>query len=276
MRCRPFASVWERKGRIDMLSFLMIGAHPDDMDLRCGGIATRLHERGHKVVFLSATNGNAGHMTMDRDALRERRLAEMAQAAVHYGGIRYETLDVDDGYLAADIPTRDKLIRYIRKEAPDVIITHRTNDYHPDHRACGQLVEDCAYLTGVPLICRDTPALRKQPVILYCEDRYNNPTPFRPDLCVPTDDVIGQKLKGVLAHRSQFYEWLPYDGHWEDVLDHTEEEATAALTIRELGRFHYTVTRFPGCFPPGTEYGEAFQISEQGGPMTDEIRRAMM
>ena len=258
-----------------MYSFLMIGAHPDDMDLRCGGLAMHLHARGHKVVFLSMTNGNAGHMSMDKAALRERRLHEMEEAARCYGGFRYETLDVDDGYLTADIPTREKLLRYIRREAPDVIITHRTCDYHPDHRACGQLVEDCSYLVGVPLICPDTPALRKQPAILFCEDRFTQPSPFRPDLCVPTDDVIEEKVAGVLCHRSQFNEWLPWDGHWEDVLDKPEEEAAAALRERQLARCHYTVARFPDRFPEGTRYGEAFQFDEQGASLTDELQLEM-
>ncbi len=258
-----------------MLTFLMIGAHPDDMDLRCGGLAIKLHARGHRVVFLSMTNGNAGHMSMDKAALRERRLNEMQEAARLYGGIRYETLDVDDGYLTADIPTREKLIRLIRREKPDVIITHRTCDYHPDHRACGQLTEDCSYLVGVPLICPDEPPLRKQPAILFCEDRFTQPSPFRPDLCVSTDDVIGQKIRGVLAHRSQFNEWLPWDGHWEDVLGKSEEEAAAALWKRQMDRFSYTVTRFPDSFPAGTKTGEAFQIDEQGGPVTEEIQREM-
>lgn len=258
-----------------MLTFLMIGAHPDDMDLRAGGLAVRLRQKGHQVIFLSATNGNAGHMSMSRDALRCRHMQEMAEAAKVYG-IRYETLDIDDGYLTPDIPTRETLLRYIRREKPDVIITHRSCDYHPDHRACGQLVCDCSYLVGVPLLCPDVPALRTAPVILFTEDRFTSPAPFRCDIAIPCDDVIDQKMRGVLCHRSQFYEWLPYDGHWEEVLNsQTDEEATQLLTVRHLKRFSAPVQRFPDCFPAGTRYGEVFQLDEYGGSMTDEIRQAM-
>lgn len=130
-----------------MLTFLMIGAHPDDMDTLAGGLAMKLIDRGHRAVFLSITNGNAGHMSMDKDALRLCRLKEMADAGAVLG-LQYDTLDLDDGYLTADIPTREKLMRYIRALRPDVIITHRSCDYHPDHRACGQLVMDCSYLVG--------------------------------------------------------------------------------------------------------------------------------
>ena len=258
-----------------MLTFLMIGAHPDDMDLRASGLAMKLVRQGHRAVFLSITNGNAGHMAMDRDALRLRRRQEMADAAEVFG-LPYDTLDIDDGYLATDLPTREKLMRYIRTVQPDVIVTHRSCDYHPDHRACGQLVCDCSYLLGVPLFCRDVPALRKAPVILFTEDRFTVPAPFRADIGVVCDDCIDRKIRGTLRHRSQFYEWLPYDGGWTEVLNSaTEAEATLHLEERLRQRFSRPVSRFPQCFPASARYGEVFQIDEYGGPMTDEIRRAM-
>ncbi len=258
-----------------MLTFLMIGAHPDDMDLRASGLAMHLIKQGHKAVFLSVTNGNAGHMTMDKEALRQRRKQEMADAAAVYG-LKYDTLDLNDGYLTADIPTREKLMRYIRTIHPDVIITHRSCDYHPDHRACGQLVNDCSYLVGVPLFCPDVPALRKAPVILFSEDGFTLPAPFRADVGVVCDDCIERKIDGILQHKSQFYEWLPYDGKWTEVLESkSEEEATEHLKVRMRERFSHTVKKYPQSFPAGTQYGEVFQIDEYGGEMTEEIRRAM-
>lgn len=258
-----------------MLTFLMIGAHPDDMDLRSSGLAMRLKEKGHTAVFLSVTNGNAGHMTMEKEALRLRRQQEMADAAAVFG-VRYDTLDIDDGYLTPDIPTREKLMRYIRSVRPDVIITHRSCDYHPDHRACGQLVCDCSYLVGVPLFCPDAPAMRNAPVILFSEDRFTTPAPFRADIAVACDACIDRKIRGTLQHKSQFYEWLAYDGNWTDVLNSkTEEEAKARLEERLRHRFSLPVKRFPQRFPAGTQYGEVFQIDEYGGEMTDEIRQAM-
>ena len=258
-----------------MLTFLMIGAHPDDMDLRASGLAMKLVEKGHRAVFLSVTNGNAGHMAMDREALRLRRFREMEGAAAVFG-VPYDTLDIDDGYLTADIPTREKLMWYIRKTRPDVIVTHRASDYHPDHRACGQLVCDCSYLVGVPLFCPDVPALRKAPVILFSEDGFTAPAPFRPDVAVACDRWIERKIRGTLQHESQFYEWLAYDGNWTDVFESkSREEATALLEERLRRRFARPVARFPGRFPEGARYGEVFQIDEYGGEMTEEIRKAM-
>lgn len=258
-----------------MLTFLIIGAHPDDADLIAGGLAMRVKEKGHRAVFLSMTSGNAGHMSMDRDALRLRRLREMENAGRVFG-VRYDTLDIDDGYLTADIPTREKLMRYIRTLRPDVIITHRSCDYHPDHRACGQLVCDCSYLVGVPLFCPDVPAMRKAPVILYGEDPFTVPAPFRADVAAACDGCVERKIEGVLQHESQYYEWLAYDGQWTDVLESgTREEAKALLQKRLRGEFSGPVERFKDRFPAGTRYGEVFQIDEYGGPMTEEVRRAM-
>ncbi len=259
-----------------MLTFLMIGAHPDDMDLRASGLAMRVTEQGHRAVFLSVANGNAGHMSMTREALRLRRKQEMADAAAVFGIGRYDTLDIDDGCVTADLPTREKLMRYIRSVKPDVIVTHRTCDYHPDHRACGVLVMDCSYMAGVPLYCPDVPALRKAPVVLYAYDRFTVPAPFRADIGVSCDRVIERKIRGTLQHRSQLYEWLPYDGNWTDVLGSTNEaEAQERLTERLRLRFSQQVKDYPDRFPKGTRYGEAFQIDEYGGPMTEEIRRVM-
>ena len=84
------------------------------------------------------------------------------------------------------------------------------NDYHPDHRYTGVLVQDAAYMVVVPNIASDTPALRKNPVFMYFEDGFQKPAPFRPDVAVSIDDVIDKKLDMMDAHVSQMYEWLPW------------------------------------------------------------------
>ena len=168
--------------------FLVIGAHPDDCDLMAAGLAMKMLAKGHEVFFLSATDGSAGHQTMSREDLAARRAGECKKAG-EILGLTYEALPIPDGELTADLPYRRMLMKRIREIAPDVIITHRTCDYHPDHRACGQLVMDCSYLVGVPLFCPEVPALRKAPVILSMWDHFTNPTPFRADVCVPIGEV---------------------------------------------------------------------------------------
>ena len=91
--------------------------------------------------------------------------------------VDYRVLPVPDGELTDSLENRNLLLKTIREIEPDVIITHRTRDYHPDHRCCGQLVMDCSYRMGVPLCCPEAPAMRKTPVILSMWDRFTNPVP---------------------------------------------------------------------------------------------------
>lgn len=142
------------------LRAMMIGAHPDDVDICTCGITKRLVSKGCIVRFVSMTTGNAGHQTMRGEELIKTRAAE-AQKSAAYLGATYEILPFDDGRLTPSLEARETLMRTIRNFKPDVIFTNRACDYHPDHRATGQLVQDCSYLMGVPAICPDTPVLRK-------------------------------------------------------------------------------------------------------------------
>jgi LmbE family N-acetylglucosaminyl deacetylase len=109
---------------------------------------------------------------------------------------------------------REEIIRQIRQWNADLVLAPRPNDYHPDHRYTGVLVQDAAYMVVVPNITPDTPALRKNPVFMYFQDGFQRPNPFRPDVAVAIDDVIEKKIDMLDAHVSQFYEWLPWvDGN---------------------------------------------------------------
>lgn len=255
--------------------FLVIGAHPDDCDLLAGGLAMKMLQKGHEVFFLSATDGSAGHQAMSREELTVRRAGE-CRLAGEILGLQYETLPIPDGELTADLPCRRLLMKRIREIAPDVILTHRTCDYHPDHRACGQLVMDCSYLVGVPLFCPEAPALRNAPVILSLWDRFQNPAPFRADVCTAIDDVVERKIQATLCHVSQFYEWLPWIGHQEDVLSaDTFEEKTERLHKRLSHRFSLPAQMYADKLPKDTQYAEAFEWNEYGGELTDELIEVM-
>lgn len=161
------------------LRAMMIGAHPDDVDICTCGITKRLVSKGCIVRFVSMTTGNAGHQTMRGEELIKTRAAE-AQKSAAYLGATYEILPFDDGRLTPSLEARETLMRTIRNFKPDVIFTNRACDYHPDHRATGQLVQDCSYLMGVPAICPDTPVLRKTPTILYWADGFTDPNRSAP------------------------------------------------------------------------------------------------
>ena len=125
-------------------------------------------------------------------------------------GIETEVLDIHDGELMPTLENRRTITRKIREWQADVVISPRPNDYHPDHRYTAILVQDAAFMVIVPSFCPDVPALRKNPVFLYCQDGFKKPNPFAPDVVVPIDPVIDQKVACIDALESQFYEWNPW------------------------------------------------------------------
>src|SRR5881296_1073849 len=198
------AGAQERK-----LNVIAFGAHPDDCDGRAGGVGEKYAALGHRVRFVAVTNGDAGHQSEGGGALAARRRAEAEEAGRRIG-VEYVVLDNHDGELLPTIPVREQIIRQMRQWKADLVLAPRPNDYPPDHRYTGILVQDAAYMVVVPNVTPDTPALRKNPVFMYFEDNFQKPTPFTPDVAVAIDDVIDKKVSMLDAHVSQYYEWMPW------------------------------------------------------------------
>jgi LmbE family N-acetylglucosaminyl deacetylase len=192
------------------MNIIIIGAHPDDCEYRCAGTAAKWAAAGHRVKFVSMTNGDAGHHELAGDDLIRRRRAEAEEGGRRLGVAAVELLDYHDGLLEATVSAREAVIRRIRQWNADLVVTHRPNDYHPDHRYTSELVQDSAYMVLVPAICRDTPPLGRNPVYLYMEDEFLKPYPFTPDIAVAVDETWDAKIDSLDAHVSQFYEWLPW------------------------------------------------------------------
>lgn len=273
------------------MKILMIGAHQDDNEFRCGGLAYKYIKAGHEVRFLSMLNGSGGHHIMTPKETSARRYNE-SQTVAKLLGLTYDIWDIDDCTLVADLETRRRLIRYIREFNPDIIIAHRINDYHADHRASAQLVQDASYILTVPHECPDVPAMRYMPVILYNEDHFVNP-PFKADVIIDIDEEIDMKLRCADINVSQVYEWLPYT-YGETVPEGKEErfkwlkgmEITADTTDEEVNkgtrgysvRYAKTAARFRKELiekygeEKGSKvrYAEAFEISEYGKQLTEE------
>ncbi len=252
----------------DKIRIIAFGAHPDDCDIRAGGTAALWAKTGNAVKFVSVTNGDAGHQTMHRSELAKRRLAEAKESARRLG-IEYEVLNNHDGELLPTLPVREQIIRQIRQWNADVVLAPRPNDYHPDHRYTGVLVQDAAYMVVVPSVTPDTPAIRKNPVFLYYEDRFQRPNPFRPDIAVDIDDAIDQKISALDAHVSQFYEWLPWvDGKLQEV-PKDQEKRKIWLKQKWTGEIRPSVrASLVKWYGPqkgnAARYYEAFEICEYG------------
>src|SRR5215213_9704254 len=170
-------------GADEPLRIICFGAHPDDCELKVGGTAALWAAQGHHVKLVSVTNGDIGHWREAGGPLARRRTAEV-QKADRLLGVACEVLDVHDGELEPTLENRRTVTRLIREWNADVVLSHRPNDYHPDHRYTGVLVQDAAYMVTVPFFCPDVPYLTKNPVFLYYSDRFERPAPFRPDVVV--------------------------------------------------------------------------------------------
>lgn len=261
----------------ERLRVLIFGAHPDDADFTAGGTAALYARLGHDVLCVSVTNGDAGHQTEAGAYLARRRSAE-AEAAGKVIGARYITLDNHDGELLPTLENRRQMIRLIRQFRPDLIMSPRPNDYHPDHRYTSQLIQDAAYMVTVPNVCADTPHLEVNPVIVYVADTFQKPYPFTPDVVVAIDDVIELKFDMLHAHTSQMYEWLPYNqGNLHEV-PAGDAERRDWLRRRLDGRMRLDAERFRDKLielygaDSGRKvvYAEAFEGCEYGGRLTPE------
>jgi N-acetylglucosamine malate deacetylase 1 len=277
----PVPAEVPQDGKLRIIAF---GAHPDDTELREGGSAAKWAALGHHVKFVSCTNGDIGHWNMAGGPLAKRRAAEVKETGKILG-VTQEVLDIHDGELMVTMENRRTICRLIREWKADVVISHRPNDYHPDHRYVGVLVMDAAYMVTVPFFTPDTPYLTKNPVFLFSEDNFQRPNPFTGDIVVSIDDVIEKKLAAVEALHSQFFEGGA-NGHAGLVPDMNDADKVAARKkqVREnfSKRFAGTANKYRASLE--TYYGkdeaakvgfaEAFEICEYGRrPTAEEIRK---
>ena len=257
------------------MKVLVIGAHPDDCEYRFGGTAAKFVELGHAVKFVSLTNGDAGHHAQGGATLARRRKAEAEEAARRLGVTACDVVDNHDGELEPTLENRREIIRMIREWKADVVLTHRPNDYHPDHRYAGLLVEDSAFLVTVPNICPATPALRENPVFLYLEDDLQKPAPFSPGVVVEIDSTWGKKVDSLDAHESQFYEWLPWLAGKLDEVPKSPDERRQWLSrwLRERLKNDFRDAlerRYGADRARGIELAEAFELCEYGRQLSPE------
>ena len=260
------------------VNVIVFGAHPDDCDADAGGTAILLARMGHRVKFVSLTNGDAGHYNKGGGTLAKIRIAEAEEAGKRFG-VEYTVLDNHDGELMPTLENRLKVIREIRKWNADVVIAPRPNDYHPDHRYTGILVQDAAYMVIVPNVAADTPPLKKNPVFLYSEDRFQRPNPFEPDIAVAIDAVFDQKIYALAAHESQFFEWLPWtSGNLEKVPKGEQERLEMLANWRSNAPNKAALAalkKWYGDKASEIKHVESFEICEYGKQPTDEELRKL-
>jgi len=265
------------------LRIICFGAHPDDNEFRAGGVAAMWAAQGHHVKFVSCTNGDIGHWGTAGGPLAQRRTAEVERCAEIFG-IETEVLDIHDGEIMPTLENRRTFVRLIREWRADIVMCHRPNDYHPDHRYAAILVQDAGYMVTVPFFCPDIPYLRRNPVFLFYQDRFQKPNPFVADIAVGIDEVIDKKLDAAIALASQTLEGgCNGDERLYPEDDPDKRKAREQEVRRQFdGRFAGTADQFRkeladwyGQERAGKiKYAEAFEICEYGRrPSKQEIRK---
>ncbi len=267
------------------LRIVVFGAHPDDAEIRAGGAAAMWAAAGHHVLLVSVTNGDIGHFAMAGGALANRRTAEVAEASRILGTTSL-VLDIHDGELEPTLENRRKLTRIIRSWGADIVIGHRPNDYHPDHRYVGVLMQDCAYMVGVPFFCPDVAPLAKNPVFLFSSDGFQRPTPFQGDIVMAIDDAIEKKVEALAVLESQFVEGGAM-GKPNPALDDPAEREKKRQEVRDYFRRRFASTAdqyrdklielYGEEAGKKVQYAEAFEICEYGRrPNANDIKELFL
>lgn len=266
------------------LRIIVFGAHPDDCELDAGGTAALWARQGHKVKFVSTTNGDIGHATQAGGPLAKRRTAEV-EASDKILGVTAEVLDIHDGEIMPTLENRRTFVRLIREWKADIVMGPRPYDYHPDHRYTGTLMQDAAFMVTVPHFCPETPHLARNPVFLYTHDGFEKPYPFKPDIVVALDSVMDQKMEAIWQLESQI-ESLWVRGDFERVVPVPREGPAREARRQEVNnRFSrrnvaqadqyrdLLVELYGESKGRAVRYAEAFEVCEYGRqPSAEELK----
>lgn len=261
---------------------MVISAHPDDSEMRTTGLSKRWIDNGGEVLWMAMTDGSMGHQELAGAKLTAHRWAESQEAARLVGVQNSLYLDNQDGSLMPTLEVRHQVIRRIRDFAPDVIVTHRPYDYHPDHRYTGQVVQDATYMIQVPNVVPNAPALRSTPIVLTSYDAFQTPVPHRADIVLDIDDILDLKIAAIASHAIQVFDWLPWQFHYEDRVPPFEDVAGRAALIMErwldpvLGVSadpvrDRLIARYGEAHGSAVAAVETFEVSEYGARLTPEL-----
>ena len=264
------------------LRVIAFGAHPDDAELKFAGTGTMFAAIGAKVKLVALTNGDVGHFAQAGGPLALRRKAEVE--ACHKGlGVETDVLDIHDGELMADLPTRKMVGNLIREWQADIVLSHRPYDYHPDHRAVGQLANDTAVVVAAPFFAPYTPPVKLNPVYLYYSDGFTHPYPFDPILAVGIDTVADKKWACIQAIPSQFADADSWQARYRTNIPPEETARKAAImeivkqgNVDVANKYRDLLVKLYGDQKGKTfKYAEAFELNQYGTAATQDNLKAV-
>ena len=178
--------------KVDILVF---GAHPDDVELGCGGAVIKLVEHGKKVAIIDLTRGELGTRGTSK-----RRNKECENATKILGVRVRENMDFKDGFFENDKGHKLALIKKIRDYQPEIVIANAPSDRHPDHGRASQIVVDACFLSGLEKV--DTKQKVWRPKAIYHYIQFNH---LQPDFVIDISRQMEKKIEAVKAYKTQFY-----------------------------------------------------------------------
>jgi LmbE family N-acetylglucosaminyl deacetylase len=250
------------------MNIIVIVAHPDEGEIYTGGTSCLFSRLGHRVKFLSLTNGDAGHYAMAPDVLAAKRYQEAMNAKEILGLADYEILAHHDQYLENTAALREEVVDRIRQWEADLVFSYYPIDGgHKDNMCAGRIVRDAA-----PSL-----AMLPMPVCLYIRDYFTTDFSHIPEIAVPVDSVWETKLRACACHESQVCDAIPYElGILDDVradpdLQHQVIYDNTYAFTHKTPSIELALQKWVGATrTEAVTYVEAFEIAEFGRQITDE------
>lgn len=179
---------------MNLVEILAVGAHPDDVELGCGGLLLAMRARGHRFAILDLTAGEKGSR-----GTREERAKEAQAAAAVLGATARECLGLPDTRLEPTHAVVKLAVEAIRKWRPQLVVSMNPSDRHPDHASAARIVESACFLAALPNFEAKGPPHRPRRLV-----RYSRHASFQPSFVVDISDHVEGKLEAIRCYKSQF------------------------------------------------------------------------
>ena len=184
--------------KVDVLA---IGAHPDDVELGCGGTIAKLISEGKKVAILDLTQGELGTR-----GTNETRAIEAKNAGEILGISARENLKMRDGFLINSEEYQLRIIKAIRTYQPEIVFCNAVDDRHPDHAKAAKLASDACFLSGLIKIETEESGKKQEkwrPKQVFHYIQWKN---LEPDFVIDISGFLDKKIESCLAYKTQFYD----------------------------------------------------------------------
>lgn len=183
------------------VDILAIGAHPDDVELGCGGTLAKLILEGKKAAIVDLTQGELG--TRGTNITRAQ---EAASASEILGISARENLKMKDGFILNSEEYQMQIVKMIRKYQPEIVLANAVDDRHPDHAKAAKLVSDACFLSGLVKIETELDGenqkqWRPKQVFHYIQWKH-----ITPDFVIDISNFMEKKIEACLAYKTQFYD----------------------------------------------------------------------